>query len=267
MSGRIGKAFRTEAANGKRGFIPFITAGDPDMDATVELVVRLGDLGSTVIELGVPFTDPMADGPVIQRSSPRALERGGADLDSILEAVSKARKRTEVPIVLFGYMNPFLAFGLDRLCESCAQAGVDGLLVTDVVDGEFAKLSGLLAASDLDLISLVAPTTTDERLERIASHARGFMYAVSRTGVTGPGNDFSSSAENLVARLRKVTELPVAVGFGISTADQVSGVQEYADAAVVGSAIVKVIEDSHGAGTLEAVDSFVRTLLKSDTPK
>lgn len=261
MSGRIKEAFRSLSVNGKKGFVPFITAGDPNMDTTVDLVVRLSELGATLIELGVPFTDPMADGPVIQRSSQRALERGGSDLTCILEAVSRVRKQTDVPIVLFGYMNPFLAFGLKRLCAESAEAGVDGFLITDVVDGEFAKLSGILAEFDLDLISLVAPTTTDERLADIANHARGFIYAVSRTGVTGKGAEFAGSAEGLVSRLRKVTELPVAVGFGISTADQVAEVQSFADAAVVGSAIVKIIEDSDGADPVAAVDSFVRELL------
>lgn len=262
MSGRIDKAFRELAVNGAKGFIPFVTAGDPDLDTSAELIVRLSGLGSTVIELGVPFTDPMADGPVIQRSSQRAIEHGNADIGSILRTVERARSRTDVPLVLFGYMNPFFAYGIDDLLRDAAAAGVDGFLITDLIDGEFADMSGRALERGLDLISLVAPTTTDERIKEIVRTARGFIYAVSRTGVTGKGAEMRSSAEDLVRRIRAATDLPVAVGFGISTKEQVDDVLKFADAAVVGSAIVKVIEQ---AGTseaaVEAAESLVGELL------
>jgi len=242
MSERIRTAFLKLRTNDGKGFIPFITAGDPDLETTLAILRRLAELGATVIELGVPFTDPMADGPVIQRSSQRALERVDVGIGAILGVVSEARKTTDVPIILFGYLNPFLSYGLDRLVEDSAKAGVDGLLVTDVVDREFHSLSETLGKRGLDLITLVAPTTTEERLEDISRSARGFIYAVSRTGVTGEGSEIIDSSKELVARIRSVTELPVAVGFGISTRVHIDEVLRFADAAVVGSAIVRVIE-------------------------
>ncbi|REJ78617.1 MAG: tryptophan synthase subunit alpha [Acidobacteria bacterium] len=263
MSIRIDSAFERLASRGGKGFIPFITAGDPDPETTLELIVMLAEHGSTVIELGVPFTDPMADGPVIQRSSQRALENGHSDLASILRIVKEARKRTEVPIILFGYLNPFLAYGFERLKQDAWTAGVDGFLITDVVDEEFAELSRELGSSDLDLISLIAPTTTDERIEKIVRSARGFIYAVSRTGVTGQGSEMRDSAEELVIRIRTATNLPVAVGFGISTAGQVSDVLRFADAAVVGSGIVKVIETAAEGSVVDDVRHFVSNLLSN----
>lgn len=262
MNERINRAFRDIKDLEMKGFIPFITACDPDPATTVDLIVELGLLGSTVIELGVPFTDPMADGPVIQRSSQRALEAGNADLGSILEIVRAAREKTDVPIILFGYMNPFFAYGLERLANEASEAGVDGFLITDVIDDEFVSLFRLFSSKDLDLISLVAPTTTDARIAEIADHANGFIYAVSRTGVTGSGADMRDSARELVGRVRRATELPVAVGFGIASADQVSDVLEFADAAVVGSAIVKIIEEAQGGPqTVDEVASFARRLM------
>lgn len=267
MKDRIKHSFRSVRESGLRGFIPFITAGDPDPDTTLGLILELAELGSTVIELGVPFTDPMADGPVIQRSSQRALETGEAGISQILRIVAEARKKTEVPIVLFGYLNPFLAYGIDRLCREASAAGVDGFLITDLIDNEFAEVSRTMAAADLNLISLAAPTTTDERLERIAKNARGFIYAVSRTGVTGEGQEISDSARELVRRVRKATDLPVAVGFGISTPEQVNEVLAYADAAVVGSAIVSVIEGfGADADTVRQVSDFVKGLIEDPKP-
>lgn len=264
MTGSIAEAFRELAGNGRKGLIPFITAGDPDNRTTVELIVSLADLGSTVIELGVPFTDPMADGPVIQRSSQRVLELGAGSIPSVFSIVREARKRTSVPIVLFGYLNPFYAYGIERLAADARAAGVDGFLITDIIDREFLDMASLLRNNDMDLISLVAPTTTDERLATIASGASGFIYAVSRTGVTGRGTDMSDTSRELVKRVRQASDLPVAVGFGIRTPEQVSSVLEYADAAVVGSAIVEVIEEQEGDGTISAVEDFVRRLLHTN---
>ena len=257
---RIGERFQKLAAHGRKGFIPFVTAGDPDLDTSLSILLTLADRGADVIELGVPFSDPMADGPTIQRSSQRALSNGVA-LADVLALARKFRDSNDTPLVLFSYLNPLLSYGFERLSRDAAAAGVDGILITDAVDDEAAEFSRLLEASGLDLISLIAPTTTDERLKRIADNSRGFLYAVSRAGVTGAQQDVSSSASKLVERARMFTDLPIAVGFGISTAEQISNVWSFADAAVVGSAIVKVIEESIGGNPVEAVDKFVSGLV------
>ncbi|MGB7926321.1 MAG: tryptophan synthase subunit alpha [Pyrinomonadaceae bacterium] len=259
---RIAEAFSRLKKEGRRGFIPFITAGDPDLRRTRELLVELGRRGgATVIELGVPFSDPMADGPVIQRASERAL-RHGFGLGEILETVAEARKRMDVPVVLFSYFNPLLQFGLDRLCDEGARAGIDGVLATDLAPEEASEFSAKLSARGLDLIFLVAPTSTPERLRMIAERASGFIYAVSRAGVTGARADVSQDAARLVARVREVSGLPVAVGFGISNAEQVAEVWRYADAVVVGSALVAEIERLDGApDTTQRVGDFARRLL------
>ena len=245
----------------QRSFIPFVTAGDPDPQTSLAIILKLAELGADVIELGVPFSDPMADGPVIQRSSDRALN-GGMTLAGVLDLAAEFRKTSDVPLVLFSYYNPIMNYGFDRFARDASAAGIDGVLLTDVIDAESASIAARLDEVGIDLISLVAPTTTDERLEMICQNARGFIYAVSRAGVTGARNDVSSAAEELVARTRRFTGLPIAVGFGISTSEQVDEVWRFADAAVVGSAIVSVIERSLAAGvTIDAVDSFVRSLL------
>ena len=226
---------------GRKGFIPFITAGDPDLETTRELIVEFARAGATVIELGVPFTDPMADGPVIQRASERAL-RHGFGLDEVLKVVTAARKQTEVPIILFSYFNPLLQFGLDRLADEAEKAGVDGILGTDLIPEETGEFASALRAHEIDMIFLVAPTSTDDRLKMIAERASGFIYAVSLAGVTGAREQMSAQAEHLVERVRRFSDLPVAVGFGISKPEHVADVWRYADAAVVGSAIVLEIE-------------------------
>ncbi len=242
---QITRAFDALKREGRKGFIPFITAGDPDLDTTRQLIVELARAGATVIELGVPFSDPMADGPVIQRASERAL-RHGFGLDEVLKVVTAARTQTEVPIILFSYFNPLLQFGLDRLVDEAEKAGVDGILVTDLIPEEAGEFASALRAHQLDMIFLVAPTSTDDRLKMIAERASGFIYAVSRAGVTGAQEEMSAEAENLVSRVRKFSDLPVAVGFGISKPEQVADVWRYADAAVVGSAIVARIEELQG---------------------
>jgi tryptophan synthase alpha chain len=239
--GRIEDAFSQLKREGKRGFIPYITAGDPDLETTRELLVELSNSGATVIELGVPFSDPMADGPVIQRASERALTHGFG-LRQVLDLVAEARTTVETPIILFSYYNPLLQFGLKNLAETAKQVGLDGVLVTDLTPEEAAEFEKELHANGLDMIFLVAPTSTDERLKLVAEHASGFIYAVSRAGVTGPRSSVSDEAERLVTRLRQFSSLPIAVGFGISTSDQVADVQRYADAVVVGSAIVAELE-------------------------
>ena len=262
---RIAEAFARLRSESRRGFIPFITAGDPDLATTKRLLVELARAGATVIELGVPFSDPMADGPVIQRASERAL-RQGFRLSEILQAVAGAQKEMDVPVVLFSYFNPLLSYGLERLSREARAAGVDGVLVTDLVPEEAGEFSATLRAHDLDMIFLVAPTSGDARLKMVAERASGFIYAVSRAGVTGARNEISSEAERLVARVRKVSDLAVAVGFGISNAEQVADVWRYADAAVVGSAIVAEIERlQNDPNLVERIGDFSRRLLPVQT--
>jgi tryptophan synthase alpha chain len=258
---RIAETFAKLKRDDRRGFIPFITAGDPDLPTTRNLIVELAGAGATLIELGIPFTDPMADGPVIQRASERAL-RHGFRLAQILEIVSDARKQTDVPIILFSYFNPLLQFGIDKLAREAKAAGVDGILVTDLVPEEAGEFASVLRAHDLDMIFLVAPTSTDERLQMIARRASGFIYAVSRAGITGAREQMSADAEKLVRRVRRFSNLPVAVGFGISKPEHVADVLRYADAAVVGSAIVSEIEQAQSAADAVArVGRFARQLL------
>jgi tryptophan synthase alpha chain len=258
---RIAEQFGQLKRVGRRGFVPFITAGDPDLTATRELLVELARAGADVIELGVPFSDPMADGPVIQRASERAL-RHDVSVQHVLEVVADARRATDVPIILFSYYNPLLQFGHERLCGAARRAGVDGLLVTDLAPEEAGEFAATLARHELDLIFLVAPTSTDARLRMVAERATGFIYAVSRAGVTGAQREVSTAAEQLVERVRATTDLPVAVGFGISTREQVAEVWRYADAAVVGSAIVAEIERHAGAPDLvPRIGAFARALL------
>jgi len=214
-----------------------------------------------VIELGVPFSDPMADGPVIQRASERAL-RHGFGIADILETIAEARKQTDVPLVLFSYFNPLLQFGVDKLADEARTVGVDGILVTDLIPEEAHDFAPALRKHDLDMIFLVAPTSTDERLKMIAEHASGFIYAVSRAGVTGAREEMSVEAERLVKRMRKYSDLPIAVGFGISKPEHVVDVWRYADAAVVGSAIVQIIENASGqADLVQQVGRFRASLL------
>jgi tryptophan synthase alpha chain len=246
--GRIADAFTTLKQNGKKGFIPYITAGDPDLATTEQLLITLAQ-HATLIELGVPFSDPMADGPVIQRASERAL-KNNFGLQDILDTAARARKQIDTPIILFSYFNPLLQFGLKRLAQAAKEAGVDGVLVTDLTPEESGEFEAELRTHDLDMIFLIAPTSTDERLKLVAKHASGFIYAVSRAGVTGARERVSEEAEKLVKRMREFSSLPIAVGFGISNAEQVADVSRYADAVVVGSAIVAEMERCMGGPDL-----------------
>jgi tryptophan synthase alpha chain len=238
---RIREKFRELKRSGRGGFIPFITTGDPDLATTERLLVELANAGADVIELGVPFSDPVADGEVIQRASERAL-RNGVTVRDVLTCASNVRKHVDVPLVLFSYFNPLLQFGPEPFAQTASQAGIDGVLVTDLIPEEAESWTQSLLQHRLDPIFLVAPTTSDKRLARIAQHARGFIYAVSRAGVTGERDQMADDAEILVQRIRSASDLPVAVGFGISTAEQVRAVLQFADGAVVGSAIVRQIE-------------------------
>jgi tryptophan synthase alpha chain len=258
---RIATTFKNLRESGRRGFIPFVSAGDPDLSTSKQIVLALAHNGADIIELGVPFTDPMADGPTIQASSQRALD-SGIKLADILDMVRDLRSEIDTPIVLFSYLNPLFRYGFEKLAADALDAGIDGVLVTDAVDEVAFVISSVLQSNGLDLISLIAPTTSDERLERIAANASGFLYAVSRAGVTGAQSETSSTAEGLVKLARNFTDLPIAVGFGISTRQQIEDVWKYADAAVVGSAIVAEVERSLPDGnTVERVTGFVRDLL------
>jgi tryptophan synthase alpha chain len=262
---RISETFARLKIEGRGALVPFITAGDPDIETTRELLFALARAGSDLIEVGVPFSDPIADGPVIQRASQRAL-RHQISVAEILNVVADTRKEIDVPVVIFSYLNPLLQFGISRFAEEAARAGVDGVLLTDLALEESDEFSKTLRANSLDLILLVAPTSTDERLRTIAERASGFIYAISRTGVTGATAELSNEAEKLVRRVRAVTDLPIAVGFGISNAEQVSEVWRYADAAVVGSAIVAEIERNAGRPDLvQSIEGFVRSLRPRET--
>jgi tryptophan synthase alpha chain len=258
---RIAETFGRLGREVKRGFVPFITAGDPDLETTRALICELARSGASAIELGLPFSDPVADGPTIQRASERAL-RHGFGIEEVLETIAAARHETDVPIVLFSYYNPILQYGAARLAAEASAAGADGVLVTDLVPEEADEFNSALREQGLDQIFLVAPTSSDARLRMVAERASGFVYAVSRAGVTGARIELSAEAERLVERLRSCTSLPVAVGFGISTREHVADVWRYADAAVVGSALVAEIEKLSGATDLVArVGAFARSLL------
>jgi tryptophan synthase alpha chain len=262
MSTRLQEAFQALRESGRKGVVPYIAAGDPDLDATCELILAWARGGATAIELGVPFSDPAADGPVIQRACERALAKG-VSLSKVLEVARRASSQTDVPIVIFSYLNPLLRRGLDRLALDAAEAGVAGVLVTDLPAEAAQGFSQALQRRGLDLVSLVAPTSTEARIARIAEHATGFLYAISVTGVTGARQQLSGDVRELLARIRRVTNLPVAVGFGISNPEQAKAAwAQGADAVVVGSAIVKMIEE-HGAGAPAQVERFVREILSA----
>ncbi len=240
-STRISNRFAELRASGELGIVAYITAGDPSLDATLKYVLALAEAGADVIELGIPFSDPLADGPTIQRASERAL-KAGATLAGVLDLVRRIRQSSQVPLVLFSYYNPILQMGLEKFASSAADAGADGVLVTDLTPEESGDYRRILAAHHLDTIFLGAPTSTDERLAKIAACSSGFLYLISRTGVTGAKDALPDDLPALLRRARSVTQLPIAVGFGISLPGHVSVLGGLADAAVVGSALVSEIE-------------------------
>jgi len=240
-STRISNRFAELRASGELGIVAYITAGDPSFDATLKYVLALAEAGSDVIELGVPFSDPLADGPTIQRASERAL-KAGASLVGVLDLVRRIRQSSQVPLVLFSYYNPILQMGLEKFASAASSAGADGVLATDLTPEESEDYRRILAAHRLDTIFLGAPTSTDERLAKIAACSAGFLYLISRTGVTGAKDALPDDLPALLRRARSVTQLPIAVGFGISLPGHVSVLGGLADAAVVGSALVSEIE-------------------------
>ena len=259
---RIAKRFKDLKARGQKAFIPYLTAGDPDLKTTEELLPALGNAGADIIELGVPFSDPMADGPVIQRASERALLNpiGVAELLPMLEQV---RMRSAVPIVLFTYFNPLLQFQNGARAKALRTAGVDGVLVTDLIPEEAELHISEMREAGLDTIFLVAPTSSDRRIELISRHCSGFVYVVARTGVTGVRDRISEDVRNLVARVRRTTDLPIVVGFGISRPEHVREVSTYADGVVVGSRLVLEVEESlAGRNIVERVSRLTRELAR-----
>jgi tryptophan synthase alpha chain len=240
-SSRISKRFAELRASGELGIVAYIVAGDPSLEASLKYVLALAEAGADVIELGVPFSDPLADGPTIQRGAERAL-KAGTTLAGVLELVRRIRESSQVPIVVFSYYNPILQMGLEKFASAAASAGADGTLVTDLTPEESDDYRRILAAHHLDTIFLGAPTSTDGRLAKIAACSSGFLYLISRTGVTGAKDALPDDLPALLRRARAVTRLPIAVGFGISLPGHVSVLGGLADAAVVGSALVSEIE-------------------------
>ncbi len=239
---RLTPTFDRLKSEGQAGFVAYVMAGDPDAGTTLETLKGLADAGADVIELGVPFTDPMADGPTIQRAAIRALD-GGMTLKGVLELVKQFRQtHADTPIVLMGYANPFHAFGYEEAANAMAEAGADGLICVDIPPEEDAELRGALESHGLSFVRLAAPTTSDDRLPQVVNHASGFVYYVSTTGVTGAKSGQTADIETAVARVRKASGLPVAVGFGVKTAERAAEIARVADAVVVGSAIVDALD-------------------------
>jgi tryptophan synthase alpha chain len=244
----------------KPGLIAYLTVGDPDIATTHAIARAAIDAGADVIELGVPFSDPVADGPVIQRASERAVAHGTRLADVLSLAAELHPERPEAGLVLFSYLNPVLQYGLERFCQIAQAAGIDGVLLTDMIVEEAAEYLDLMARYQLAPIFLAAPTSPDARLQRIAEASQGFVYAISRVGITGAQSALESDAALLVARLRRFTDLPIAVGFGISQPQHVAEVGRFADAAVVGSALVSLIEQSAPEDAPGAIARFIRGL-------
>ena len=253
------------AFQNKPGLVVYITAGDPSLDVTREIAIAAIDAGADVIELGIPFSDPLGDGPIIQRASERALSRG-VKLGDVLEVARGIRTaRPHAGLILFTYLNPILRYGIARFADDAKAAGADGVLVIDMIVEEAAEYLAEMDRTGLAPVFLAAPTSSDARLEAIAGNSRGFIYAISRTGITGKQQSMTADAQALVERLRRWSKLPVAVGFGISNADHVAQVAEFADAAVIGSAIVELIERSTPESAPGAVARFIEGLRQSST--
>jgi len=249
----------------KPGLVAYLTAGDPDLETTRRIALAAIDAGADVIELGVPFSDPLADGPVIQRASERALKPGasghGTRLTDVLGLAAELRsERPEAGLIIFSYFNPILRYGLERFCAAAEVAGVDGVLITDMIVEEAGEYLALLERHHLAPVFLAAPTSPDERLERIAAVSKGFVYAISRVGITGTQQALASDAKQLADRLRRYTKLPIAVGFGVSNAEHFAAVGEFADAAVIGSAIVQIIEAAEPEEAPSSIARFIKGL-------
>jgi tryptophan synthase alpha chain len=258
--GRIGETFLRLRAARERALVPFITAGDPDLDTSEALVLAMAESGADLIEIGVPFSDPTAEGPTIQRASERALA-GGATLRRILERVGRLRPRVDVPLLLMGYANPFYAMGTEGFVEAAAEVGIDGIIVVDLPPEEGREFYEAAESRGIDPVLLAAPTTVESRMKMLAGRTRGFLYYVSLTGVTGAREELARNLEADVGRIRKHADIPVCVGFGISTPEHARLVGSFADGVVVGSAIVDRIETAPSEeSAVDAVAQFVSEL-------
>jgi tryptophan synthase alpha chain len=263
---RIGKTLSHLKEQKEKGLIIYITAGDPSLEATEELVVALAEAGADVVELGIPFSDPLADGVTIQQATQRAL-KNKVNIPKILTSIKRIRERTSLPLALMGYYNPMYHYGLESLVDDSKEAGVDGFIVPDLPFEEAEFFQEITERAGLELISFLAPTSTRERIAAITKRARGFIYCVSVTGVTGMRKEFSSKVKEKLESIRDYTDLPLAIGFGISTPEQAQEAAEYADAVIVGSAVVHLIEEAEGdlAKMIPAVSHFVRSLKEAIT--
>jgi len=259
--GRIAETFKDLRKKGEKGLVTFITAGDPDLDTTAEIIRELEAAGADFLELGIPFSDPMADGPTIQLASERALA-GGATLPRILEMVRRVRQDTQIPIILMGYYNPVFSYGPERFVADAVDAGIDGVILVDLPpeEAESEGLSGLAREKGLDVIFLLAPTSDEGRIGKVVKSGRGFLYYVSVTGVTGARKEVSTSLDREVDRVRNASVLPLVVGFGISDPDQAGSVALMGDGVVVGSALVKLFEQFRGTELKQRVREFVSGL-------
>jgi tryptophan synthase alpha chain len=257
---RIGRLFENLRGSGKKGLIAYVTAGDPAPDRTPAFVEALERGGADLIELGVPFSDPIADGPVIQRAGERAL-RAGTTLHKVLEIAREIRRRSEVPLLLFTYLNPVLRYGLESLAKDAAASGIDGCLLTDASVEEAGEYVQIMRAAGLDTVFLAAPTSSPRRMQLVAQYSSGFVYLVSRTGVTGERESISDAVGPLVRAMRSITQLPLAVGFGISRPEHVAELGRQVEAVAVGSAIMHLIERNLDNPSLEVqLESFAREL-------
>jgi len=257
---RIEERFAHLRASGQKGLVTYVTAGDPDLDRSAQIIQRLDRAGADVLEIGVPFSDPLADGPVIQRATERALA-AGTTLTNVLAMLKSLRASVSAPIVIFSYANPILRMGLDRFVADAQAAGVDGVLTLDMPPEEGETFRAAFKGAGIDTIFLLSPTTTVERIRRASELGSGFLYGISRLGVTGVRDTVDDSARELAVRIKSETSLPLALGFGISRPEHVRAIGQWADAAVVGSALVKVIaEHGQAPGLLDEVERYVRWL-------
>ena len=264
---RIDETFLKLKKKGEKALITYITAGDPDLKTTESLLYCLAEQGADIIELGVPFSDPMADGITIQHAFERALQNPFS-MELIFDLVKTVRKKISTPIILFGYYNPFYQYGLKKLCAEARDAGVDGLLIVDLPPEEAQSLKTEALACGLDLVFLLAPTSTEERIKQVASMASGFIYYVSVTGVTGARERLAEMIDQNVLLIRRYTSLPIGVGFGISTPEHIRAMLPYVDAVIVGSAIIKVVEEYRGMPELiKEVGTFVKSLKEATIPE
>jgi tryptophan synthase alpha chain len=267
LASRIPAAFDRLRKTGKTGLVTYVTAGDPDLNGSADILCALDRAGADVLEVGIPFTEPLADGPVIQRAIERGL-RAGANASSVLDLIGRTRREISAPIVLFTYANPLLRMGAEEFAARASESGVDGVLVLDLPIEEAHDVRAVLAGRGIDMIFLLSPTTTDLRMKQAAELASGFLYGISRLGVTGTRSKVADGAEGLAGRMRATSTLPIALGFGISSPDHVRQIGRYADAAVVGSGLVGVIaEAGKGPDLVDRVESYVRWLKAEPAPE